>query len=82
LISPDRGDLTPDAAHFFLSLSFGEADVARIHELAVLADASVVATAECLGIQRVLTVDERHFRAIRPRKFSHLVLLPADASGN
>ena len=31
-----------------------------------LADASVVATAERLGRPRLLTVDERHFRAIQP----------------
>ena len=43
-----------------------------------LADASVVATAERLGIPRLLTVDERHFRVIQPRSFSHFVLLPAD----
>jgi predicted nucleic acid-binding protein len=37
-----------------------------------LADATVVATAERLKIQRVLTVDERHFRAIQPRGFATL----------
>ena len=31
-----------------------------------LADASVVATAERLQNQRVFTVDQRHFRAVRP----------------
>ena len=45
-----------------------------------LADASVIATAEHLGVNRVLTVDQRHFRAVRPRKLSHLILLPADES--
>ena len=43
-----------------------------------LADASVVATAERLGVQRVLTVDLRHFRVVRPLSFSHFVLLPSD----
>lgn len=43
-----------------------------------LADASVAATAERLGIPRLLTVDERHFRVIQPRSWSHFVLLPAD----
>ncbi|MFQ5545605.1 MAG: PIN domain-containing protein [Acidiferrobacterales bacterium] len=42
-----------------------------------LADSAVIATAERLGIQRILTVDERDFRAVRPRKGS-FVLLPAD----
>ena len=44
-----------------------------------LADASVVATAERLDIPRLLTVDERHFRAVQPRDLSHFILLPADA---
>jgi len=43
-----------------------------------LADASVAATAERLGIPRLLTGDERHFRVIQPRSLSHFVLLPAD----
>ena len=42
------------------------------------ADSAVMATAERLGIQRILTVDERDFRAVRPRKGS-FILLPADA---
>lgn len=44
-----------------------------------LADAAVIATAERLGINRILTVDERDFRAVRPKKGS-FTLLPADAS--
>lgn len=63
-------------------------DIVRCRELIVqyrdlnvgIADASVVATAERLGIQRLLTVDQRHFRAITPRHWSHFVILPADAS--
>ena len=43
-----------------------------------LADASVVATSERLAIPRLLTVDERHFRVVQPRGFSHFTLLPAD----
>jgi predicted nucleic acid-binding protein len=42
-----------------------------------LADAAVIATAERLGIKRILTVDERDFRAVRPRK-GPFTLLPAD----
>lgn len=61
-------------------------DLVRCHELIRqyrslglgLADASVVATAERLGIPRLLTVDERHFRAIQPRELSHFILLPSD----
>jgi predicted nucleic acid-binding protein len=44
-----------------------------------LADAAVVATAERLGIPRLLSFDQRHFRVIPPRTFSHFILLPADA---
>jgi predicted nucleic acid-binding protein len=44
-----------------------------------IADASVVATAERLGTVRILTVDERHFRAIRSSKGSAFTLLPSDA---
>ena len=42
-----------------------------------LADTAVMATAERLGISNILTVDERHFRAVRPRS-GPFILLPAD----
>jgi uncharacterized protein len=71
----------------FSLISPSAEDIVRCRELIVqyrdlnvgLGDASVVATAERLGIQRILTVDQRHFRAIAPRNLSHFVLLPADA---
>ena len=44
-----------------------------------IADASVIATAERLGTARILTVDKRHFRAIRSANGSPFTLLPADA---
>jgi uncharacterized protein len=44
-----------------------------------LADAAVIATAERLGIRRILTVDERHFRAILASGGKPFTLLPADA---
>jgi predicted nucleic acid-binding protein len=61
-------------------------DLARCRELILqyrdlslgLADATVVATAERLKIQRVFTVDQRHFRAIQPRGLGHFIILPAD----
>ena len=43
-----------------------------------LADAAVVATAERLGIRRILTVDEREFRAVKTARGQAFVLLPAD----
>jgi len=45
-----------------------------------LADASVVAFAERLNLQRLLTVDVRHFRTVRPRHVPHFILLPADSN--
>jgi predicted nucleic acid-binding protein len=45
-----------------------------------LADATVVAAAERLHIDRLLTLDQRRFRAITPRKLDHFRLLPADAT--
>jgi len=40
------------------------------------ADASVVALAERLGTDVVVTFDRRHFPAIRPKHRDHLTLLP------
>jgi predicted nucleic acid-binding protein len=73
-------------ARAFILVPPSAEDLARCRELLVqyrgltigLADASVVATAERLKIQRLFTVDQRHFRAIQPRGFGHFVLLPAD----
>jgi len=62
-------------------------DAARCRELLVkyrdldlgLADASVIATAERLGVLRILTVDERDFRPVRTRQGAALSLIPADS---
>lgn len=43
-----------------------------------LADATVIATAERLRLRRILTVDERDFRAVRAIDGSPFTLLPAD----
>lgn len=43
-----------------------------------LVDAAVAAVAERLGISRILTVDERHFRMLRTSKGAPYLLLPAD----
>jgi predicted nucleic acid-binding protein len=45
-----------------------------------LADCALVALAERLGTTRVLTFDERHFRAVTPLQGGAFTLLPADAS--
>ncbi len=43
-----------------------------------LADSTIIAAAERLQIYRILTLDQRHFRAVSPKNFSHFTLLPAD----
>lgn len=45
-----------------------------------LADASLVVIAERVSTRVLLTLDERHLRAVRPRQGGHFVLLPADAA--
>ncbi len=45
-----------------------------------LTDASLVVLARRLGTKQLLTLDERHFRAVRPLQGGAFVLLPADAS--
>lgn len=44
-----------------------------------LADLSVVVVAEKFGTRRLLTFDERHFRALRPLDGGRFSLLPADS---
>lgn len=43
------------------------------------ADASVIALAERLDTDIIITLDERHFRSVRPRHRTAFRLLPADA---
>ena len=44
-----------------------------------LADLSVAVIAGKLGTRRLLTFDERHFRAVRPLQGGTFTVLPADA---
>lgn len=70
---------------FFLE-PMTEADVKRCREILAqyrdldpgLVDAAVIATAERLRTDRILTVDERDFRAILSSTGKPFVLLPAD----
>ena len=39
-------------------------------------DASIVALAERLGVETIVTLDDRHFRAVRPRHRKTFRLLP------
>ncbi|MBN3456344.1 PIN domain-containing protein [Mycobacterium sp. DSM 3803] len=51
--------------------------VARYRNLPLgTVDASVVATAERLGINEIATVDHRHFTVVRPRHVEAFTLLP------
>jgi predicted nucleic acid-binding protein len=45
-----------------------------------LADASIVVLADRLNTRDVLTLDERHFRAMRPTARRSFRILPADAA--
>ncbi|GAB07986.1 putative nucleic acid-binding protein [Gordonia amarae] len=75
------GDLA--AGHFTVE-PVAAADWLRIAELVAryrdlplgTADASVVATAERLGVRTVATVDRRHFSVVRPRHVRSFELLP------
>jgi predicted nucleic acid-binding protein len=56
--------------------------IARYRNLDLgLADAAVVATAERLGTDQILTVDERDFRAVVSREKRPFTLFPADFTG-
>ena len=54
--------------------------VERYDDLGIgLADASIVVLADHYDCNRVLTLDERHFRALRTTAGTAFTLLPADA---
>jgi uncharacterized protein len=69
-------------------VGFGAAEVATAAEVLAsydglrlgLADASVVVIAAAARTTRLLTLDERHFRAVRPLWGKAFTLLPADRS--
>ena len=66
--------------------SFGAADIARANEIVEkyadleigLADASIVVLAERHGVSDVLTLDQRHFRAMRIERRKRFKVLPFD----
>jgi uncharacterized protein len=78
------GALRSVAAGEFQLQEFSSADLTRCVDLMVqyadsnigLVDASIMAIAERLRITRILTLDERHFRMIRPRHCVAFELLP------
>jgi predicted nucleic acid-binding protein len=51
--------------------------VARYRDLPLgTVDASVVATAERLGVREIATVDRRHFTVVRPQHVESFTLVP------
>jgi uncharacterized protein len=80
--------LRRDVASGAYSIEWWPAAPAEMVEIAVryadlglgLTDASLVALAERLGTIRIASFDERHFRAVRPSRADHFVLLPLDAA--
>ena len=73
-LASDRFTVANLDAHDFLVITELER---RYDDLdAGLADLSAVVVAERYGTRRVLTFDERHFRALRPLAGGHFELLP------
>ena len=61
------------------AVAAAEAVIGRYADLGIgLADASIVVLAERYGVRDVLTLDERHFRAMRGPGGRSFRLLPAD----
>ena len=84
----ERALLDEVAAAVYDLVPFGAAEVVtaaelvgRYGELRVgLADASIVVIAAAAKTTRLLTLDERHFRSMRPLWGEAFTLLPADQS--
>lgn len=69
--------LEPFAAN---DVAVATATMRRYSDLRIgLADASIVVIAARHGTGRVLTLDERHFRVVRPLQGGAFTVLPADA---
>jgi uncharacterized protein len=69
-------DLSPFASE---DVADASAVIERYHDLDVgLADASIVVLAGRFRTEHVLTLDERHFRALRSPRGRPFALLPAD----
>jgi predicted nucleic acid-binding protein len=76
------------AAGSFEPVNLTSDDVARVAELVSryddlplgTTDASVIALAERLDVEEIATLDQRHFRVVRPNHVEAFTLLP-DAPG-
>ena len=51
LIRPERNDMNPEAARFFLDLEFDQQDLDRMHELAVKNQADELSADEVVELQ-------------------------------
>ena len=79
IFAADRRDADHHAC-----VDLSPSDVARVAELVAqyddlplgTTDASVIALAERLGVDEIATLDQRHFRVVRPRHVDALTLLP------
>jgi predicted nucleic acid-binding protein len=79
--------LTEVVAGAYELVAFPASDVAAARDLIArysdsemgLADGSIVVLADRFRTPRLLTLDERHFRSIRPLQGGSFTLLPADA---
>jgi predicted nucleic acid-binding protein len=68
----------------FIPVDLNATDLIRMAELVEqygdlplgTTDAAVVGIAERLGISEIATLDERHFRVVRPRHISAFTILP------
>jgi predicted nucleic acid-binding protein len=86
-VKPALAFLNEVADESYLLASFDAADVVaaadvleRYADIRVgLTDASIVVLADRYGTDRVLTLDERHFRTLRRLGGGRFTLLPADA---
>jgi uncharacterized protein len=60
-----------------VDLRSAAATLDRYHDMRLdFVDATLIAVAERLGIKRILTLDRRHFHAVRPKHCAAFELLP------
>lgn len=86
-VATELGFLAEVARGTYELAGFDAEDVARAHDVIDrygdlrigVTDASIVVLADRYGTDRVLTLDERHFRAVRTLDGRPFTLLPADA---
>ena len=85
-VAAELGLLDDVSAGAYVLARFDESDVGRAREVVAtyadleigLADASIVVLAGRFDTATVLTLDERHFRALRRPSGERFTLLPAD----